>query len=81
MNSQNNSNTEGENQKEDMESLRALLAYKGRYHDHKETMAHAAILIQLGVLTFLFRMDYHHKISVLIGYALMWAIISGYMLW
>ena len=87
MNSQNNSNSADANQTKDLEIARVLLEFIARYHDHKETMAHAAVLIQLGIVAVLFRMDCwplqdsSHQIAVFIGYVLMWAIISGYMLW
>ena len=87
MNSKNSSSSGEENQTKDLESVRALLAFKGRYHDHKETMAHAAILIQLGILAVLFRMDSwapldsSRRLLVMAFYILMWAIVSWYMLW
>ena len=70
-----------------MEELRALLSLKGQYHNHKETMAHAALLIQIGILGLLIKMDSLAslscccKILVVVGYVAMWAIISWYMYW
>ena len=54
MNSQNDSSSRDENQKEDMDSLRALLVSKVQYHNHKEALAHAAVLILIIALLKIF---------------------------
>lgn len=67
--------------------MKALLAFKGQYHHHKETMAHAALLVQLGVLAWLLCLDrilvscYLTKILLPLAYVLIWCVITCYIGW
>lgn len=68
-------------------TLRGLLDFKGRYHHHKETMAHAAVLIQLALVTALFNVNFkklcysNDKGWILLSYFIIWFAISYYMCW
>ncbi len=87
MDSKDDSNPTKKQKLDDLANIRALLNHKGQYHDHKETLAHASIVIQLGILAFVLKMDYLQqserwdKQLHFVGYILLWAIVSGYMAW
>ncbi|MFA5293102.1 MAG: hypothetical protein WC496_08725 [Phycisphaerae bacterium] len=71
----------------DIDTLRSLFAFKGTYHHHKETMAHATVLIQLALVTALFNVNFKKlcysddKLWIFLSYSIIWAIISFYMCW
>jgi hypothetical protein len=70
-----------------IDTLISLLAFKGQYHHHKETMAHAAVLIQLALVTALFNVNFKKlcysddKCWILVSYFIIWFVISYYMCW
>lgn len=75
---------------EELENLGALLALKGNYHNHKETMAHAAVAIQIAILIAIistenlpvwFRCSVSKKVLFSIIYFVIWGIITCYMYW
>jgi hypothetical protein len=75
------------NESYDADTLRSLLDLKGQWHHHKETMAHAAVLIQLALVTALFNINFKklcysdNKWWIFFLYFAVWAAISYYMCW
>jgi len=74
---------------EELEGLGAVLALKGNYHNHKETMAHAAVAIQIGILIAIINIE---KLPVWLKcsdqkwlffkiYFVIWLMITLYMCW
>lgn len=69
-----------------------LLSLKGQYHNHKETMAHASILLQIGLAAWIISMKHWPpkwipaiKISetwvAFTGFTIFWLLIHVYMWW
>jgi len=82
---------------DETENLRALLAFKGQYHNHKENMAHAAMLLQIGFFAAMIKIEaclpewlnflriceseLVGYVLVFVGYLVIWGIITWYMEW
>jgi len=80
---------------EEVETLRVFLAFKGQYHNHKETMAHAAMLLQIGFFAAMMRMkscppewlNFPHIckgqliVITFVSYLVVWGLITSYMEW
>ncbi len=71
-----------------------LRGHCAEYHNHKETMAHAAVVIQLGLFAWIIMADVwppkwvndvdicmSRRLVTFIVYLLMWFAISGYTVW
>lgn len=70
----------------EQENVRALLTFKGQYHNHKETLAHAAVVLQLGVLAAMIALDPPKEKCYcegwfLVCYIIVWGVISVYAGW
>ena len=84
-----------DNEKQGIETLRSLLAFKGQYHNHKETMAHAAVAVQIAILVSMIGMDslpiscfglnrywlHMQKLLNSVAYSFIWGVISCYICW
>jgi hypothetical protein len=75
------------NESHSLDTLKSLLSLKGQLHNHKETMAHAAVLAQLALVTALFNINFKQlcysddKGWILLLYFIIWSVISYYMCW
>jgi len=68
----------------------SLLSFKGRYHNHKETMAHAGVLLQVGLFSAIMKgwlpglkgsVEIPTRIMAGIVFVLIWLLIYTYIRW
>jgi len=74
------------------ELAKELLAFKGQYHNHKESMAHAGLVVQIAIFSWIMLNEWppkwvppfgsiSNKLVAIIGLSLIWVLLILYILW